>query len=292
MEAPVQYFISELFRRPANVVECDGEITGRNAAKTYHFHASLEVIIVRKGWADGLVGDIFGRMNEGSVIVLGSNISHKILGCSRDCRSMLIHIPLEILKWDDDRFPELAPGMDFLRASRCGMVYESPDLVRRLISLARKASRSDGFLMLSYLLQIIHILSRTLPDRTVVTNPGGVSGGGVRSALERAYVYLYEHYMEEGMSLDDVADAAGMEKSSLCRAFRRTYGTTVFSQLNKLRIEQACHLLVNTSENVTGIAWACGYNSFSRFSEMFRRQTGMCPSEYRANASHRNSSAL
>ena len=59
----MKYVLVEHLNRPGDVVECDSEMAERPAAQVYHFHSTLEVVIVKKGWVDGLVGEISGRMN-------------------------------------------------------------------------------------------------------------------------------------------------------------------------------------------------------------------------------------
>lgn len=282
MENAVKYVLVEHLNRPVDVVDCDSEMAGRPAAQVYHFHSTLEVVIVKKGWVDGLVGEISGRMNGGSLFVLGGNLPHKILGCSPDCRVTLLHIPSEVLAWDSERFPELSQSAEFIRGSRSGLAYESEDLVRRILNLTRKICGSEGFMRLSYLMQVIHILCDSSPDRTILADiPQSQRRYDVATPIERAQEYLYQHYTDE-LSLDAVAAAAGMEKTALCRAFKKTTGNTILRCVIRMRIEQACHLLLTTSLNISQIAWQCGFGSFSQFSTQFRRQVGMSPGEYRA----------
>lgn len=68
------------------------------------------------------------------------------------------------------RFPELSQGAEFIRRSRSGVVYESEELVRRILYLTRKISGSEGFMRLSYLMQAIHILYNSTPDRNVLAD--------------------------------------------------------------------------------------------------------------------------
>lgn len=207
---------------------------------------------------------------------------HKILGCSPDFRATLLHIPSELLEWDNNRFPEFSQGAEFIRKSRCGLVYESEDLVRRLLNLTRKIFSSEGFMMLSYIMQAIHILCNSAPDRTILADiPKPQRKKAAATPLERAQEYLYQHYTEE-LSLDEVAAAAGMEKTALCRAFKKTTGNTIMQCVIRVRIEQACHLLLTTSLTISQIAWQCGFGSFSQFSTQFRRHVGMSPGEYRS----------
>lgn len=281
MTNAVKSVIAEHLNRPGEVVECNHEMSERPAAQLYHFHSTLQVVILRKGWADGLVGEFAGRLNGNSLFVLGGNLPHKILGCSSDCLVTLLHIPAQLLNWDSEPFPELGTGMDFIRRSRTGLVYESESLVKKVWSLSKKVSSSEGFMRLSYLMQIIHLLCNAEPDRTILAdipkNHGGKRG---ETAIERAFHYIYMHYREE-IRLDDVARCAGMDKAALCRLFKRRTGGTILKYVIRMRIEHACHLLLTTSLNISQIAWQCGFNSFSQFSSSFKRHTGMPPGEYR-----------
>ena len=65
-------------------------------AQTYHYHSNVEVLIVKCGWAEGLVGDIRGKLQQGMVVVLGSDVPHCVLRASDDCSILLLHIPSEL----------------------------------------------------------------------------------------------------------------------------------------------------------------------------------------------------
>lgn len=104
----------------------------------------------------------------------------------------------KLLAWDSERFPELSQGAEFIRKSRCGLVYESEELVRRILNLTSKISGSDGFMRLSYLMQAVHILCNYAPDRTILADiPNPQRKIDAETPLERAQEYLYQHYTEE-----------------------------------------------------------------------------------------------
>ncbi|MBR9904309.1 MAG: helix-turn-helix domain-containing protein, partial [Gammaproteobacteria bacterium] len=48
------------------------------------------------------------------------------------------------------------------------------------------------------------------------------------------------------------------------------------------RLTRARHLLVESFLNMTEIALQCGFGSSSHFSNRFRAETGVSPTEYRA----------
>ena len=52
--------------------------------------------------------------------------------------------------------------------------------------------------------------------------------------------------------------------------------------LLQLRIGEARSLLLHSDLSLGEIAWRCGWQSASRFSEQFRARTGLAPREFRA----------
>ncbi|MGN0091845.1 MAG: hypothetical protein ACI35M_02120, partial [Alistipes sp.] len=118
-------------------------------AQTYHYHNSLEVIVGRQGWIEGLVGGVTGTMQKDTIVVIGNDVPHCILRTSDDCRVVLIHIPSEVLTWDEERFPELTHGIEFIRNSKNVMMYNDAALTAKITLLAGKIASADGFMRMS-----------------------------------------------------------------------------------------------------------------------------------------------
>ena len=60
---------------------------------------------------------------------------------------------------------------------------------------------------------------------------------GCKEEVRRALLYLHVNYSAH-ISLDDVARAASLDRSYLCRLFKRETGTNLFSYLNVLRMNE------------------------------------------------------
>ena len=67
----------------------------------------------------------------------------------------------------------------------------------------------------------------------------------------------------------------------LNQVFRRTYGTTVFAQLERLRIENAKNAIRTTDLPFGQIAVSVGYDNGSYFSKVFKKSVGCTPSAFR-----------
>ena len=86
----MKYVLVEHLNRSGDVVECGSEMAGRPAARVYHFHSTLELVIVKKGWVDGLVGEISGRMGVNSV---DADFGENARQCGKDCGQDSINSP-------------------------------------------------------------------------------------------------------------------------------------------------------------------------------------------------------
>ena len=87
--------------------------------------------------------------------------------------------------------------------------------------------------------------------------------------------------MDEDVRIDELAKLVGVSSSYLQRIFRQVQGVTIVEYLNRLRIDRAKLLLVNTSDSVIDVAMAAGFNSRQHFCRVFASLEGCSPSQYR-----------
>lgn len=69
----------------------------------------------------------------------------------------------------------------------------------------------------------------------------------------------------------------------LCQLFKKYAGLTIGAYVQRLRMQRAKHLLVNSSLPVADIARQCGYEDPFYFSRAFKKVEGIGPSGYRAS---------
>jgi AraC family transcriptional activator FtrA len=82
-------------------------------------------------------------------------------------------------------------------------------------------------------------------------------------------------------SIDSLAAISGLSARSFGRRFRKATGETPIHYLLNLRIREAKALLQHSDLALADIAWRCGFNSPSRFSQSFRGATDLSPSAFR-----------
>lgn len=103
-----------------------------------------------------------------------------------------------------------------------------------------------------------------------------------RNTLPYRILTAVSSHLEEPVSLTALSGQLGYCEDYLERVFRREYGVSVCRYANRLRVQKAGQLLRETNKSVEQIGIEVGCTSVSRFYRMFRRETGMSPSEWRA----------
>jgi AraC family transcriptional regulator len=99
--------------------------------------------------------------------------------------------------------------------------------------------------------------------------------------LKRARDFLHEN-VSSSLSMARIARAAGRHEIHLAREFKRFFGLSVGNYLRRLRTERAAALLVQSRNDLTDIAFACGFSSHSHLCREFKARYGVTPSQYRA----------
>ena len=98
--------------------------------------------------------------------------------------------------------------------------------------------------------------------------------------VQRAVKLMERHY-DEDLTLDYVAHYLGLNKSYFSSIFRKQTGQTFTSYLHEIRVEASKKLLVEKSHSILEIALETGFSSQDYYGRIFKKLTGITPSEYR-----------
>jgi len=105
-------------------------------------------------------------------------------------------------------------------------------------------------------------------------------GGLGRRQLARAIGFMREH-LDQSISLNAIADAAGLSPSHFARRFRTTLGVAPHQYLVQLRIERAKKLLAQSDLSIAEIAFVCGFSHQEHLTRLFKRHCDTTPAAYR-----------
>lgn len=91
--------------------------------------------------------------------------------------------------------------------------------------------------------------------------------------------YLLEHYREP-IEIDSLARIIHRSPSYAAALFKEVYGLSPIRYMHQLRVQEACNLLIHSSMTIAHIADYLGYYDTSYFYRIFKKHTGLSPSDY------------
>jgi AraC-like DNA-binding protein len=118
-----------------------------------------------------------------------------------------------------------------------------------------------------------------LPDGPLDSIAARADLPGSRLAAMTALDFVRDHYHEK-FPASAIARHCGLSRFQFSRSFHDVYGITFREYLLRYRIRAACDRLLAGDTPVTEIAYAVGFHDGSYFARMFRRYTGVLPSQY------------
>lgn len=93
--------------------------------------------------------------------------------------------------------------------------------------------------------------------------------------------HYIDHHYKENITLDQLAEIAGINKSYLGHSFKKEYGVSPINYLIACRILESKRLLTETDLTLRQIASIVGFSTSSYFSQIFRKSEGISPIDYR-----------
>jgi len=87
-------------------------------------------------------------------------------------------------------------------------------------------------------------------------------------------------YIDENFSVDEMAMALGMSRSTFFRKVESVFGRSPSAVLRTFRLEKAAFMFATNEGTVSEICYATGFKNVAHFSKSFREQFGVTPSKY------------
>ena len=99
--------------------------------------------------------------------------------------------------------------------------------------------------------------------------------------------YIRTH-VQEPITVEQVANELSVNSSYLSKLFKKEMGKSISEYIRDSKIEIAEHMLRHLDDTSLQIANYLGFSSQSHFIQVFRKQTGMTPEEYRKKHYHQS----
>jgi AraC-like DNA-binding protein len=106
--------------------------------------------------------------------------------------------------------------------------------------------------------------------------------------IEKLQQYMKNEkpFLDPELSLSTLARALGLNRNQLSQLINNGIGENFYDFINKYRVEEVKRLMIDPQKqnyNLLGMALEAGFKSKSTFNLIFKRFTGLTPTEYRKN---------
>lgn len=274
---------------PSNCSFSIREHKGSDFSYPFHFHDSYEITYIVQGKGTRLVGNRINTFESGDLVFLGRNVPHCWRSDSKkngvDDTSIIQSI---VVRFNHDfagqHFFTLSENhllLKLLNNSSTGLNIngEAKNRCKKKMMQLIKEKKCNRLIILLEILDLIANSKNNLPIS--VSNIIGVKKQEL-DRMNNVINYISDNYLNP-ISLKNISEIANMNKSAFCKYFKKRYRKTVFEMINEIRIDHACRLIREEKYNITQVCYQSGFNNFSNFSRMFKKNINKTPSEY-ANA--------
>ena len=246
-------------------------------------HNEIEINFLRSGSLTYLLGGRRMNVEAGRLVLFWAAIPHQILRWETPKPYYVATLPLaSFLAWGlPDQFAHAILAGEIITdpLSRRGDANQFEQWVADYHSLEPLRERVAQLEIQARLLR----LAASMPARKSSSAKAGQPGPQSAPSLSRAdqiACYIARHYAEP-LSATQIAEGVGLHPNYAMALFRQAFGTTMGDFLVQHRLSHAQRLLVTTDDPVIAIAAATGFQSLSRFNEVFKRACGCAPRDYR-----------
>lgn len=254
-----------------NIKTIDSENTGQ--WKGMHTHSAIEMVYVNCGALSCETDKEIITVTEGKVLFINSGTAHRLYS---DGTISITYVQTIL---DEEKrnsmiytFASKEDNVKYLVAERGSVIYDIFFSIKKEaecgLDYYREFIRSDLIRLAAYLHRSKIIASPRAERIMKIEKLAEVAG------------FIEENYSSE-INLEMLAALNGCDKYSLCRKFKSATGATVIDYLNYVRLKNAERLLLYSDNNISEIAFMCGFSSIQYFNKVFKKYMGCTPGGFR-----------
>jgi AraC family transcriptional regulator, melibiose operon regulatory protein len=247
-----------------------------------HWHTELEFFLVEKGHPSYFVNGSNLALQEGECLFVNAKYPH--YGYSSDGTDS-VYLVLVFR-------PSLLSACPEVANSFLDPLLEDPELPFLLLPANQTSSLRQEMLAIFDLMQKkeegypLRVLSHLYSfygdflalrgkEKALPSLPSAKS-----EMLKRMLTFIYSHYGEK-ITLEDIASSGEISSGYASHLFKDLLQSSPIRYLLSFRIEKSEELLRDRRANINEVAQAVGFESAAYFTEIFKREKGMSPREYR-----------
>ena len=253
-----------------------------------HRHKEAQLIWIKEGEGTLLVDNQMHPFNKNDVFLIGANQPHLFKSnpeyfeekSGLKINALMVFFNPNGKLQSFLELPEMQLIKSYLNFAKGGVKLPTAQMDLVIQKMVRVQYAKNQHLMIHFL-QLLDVLAQLQSASTTLVT----SGPSLFSEIEgirigHIYNFLMQHYNRNVM-LEEVAEQAHMTPQAFCRYFKKHTRQTFVSFLNEIRINEACKKLTSGNyENISLVAYNCGFNSLTSFNRVFKTIMKVAPKVY------------
>ena len=261
------------------------DVIYRKDSPTYpvgpHSHNGVEIYLTLSPLPDVLLNDTVSEVPAGTLIIIPPFCVHQLYHSSGTLYERYI-LSLN-MQWLNAVFCGQTDFLSYMKQSTAPLLLvpnqaSRTELIRgmtALLSFSKVITPSAMAELFALLAKLNEIVENLCPAQTL-TPP--VSPAQQR--INEIIAYIHNH-ITENLTVEELARHFFLHPDYLSRLFKKHTHATVSHYITLQKIATAQSLL-RDGQTVTQVQTALGYSSYAHFFKCFQKNTGMSPSQYRA----------
>jgi AraC-like DNA-binding protein len=254
----------------------------------WHFHPHYQLFLVEEGTGTRFIGDSIKPFGPGDLVFLGPNLPHLWRSDQeyfsrqslQQTRGIVVYFSEDFLGTSFFKNQEMASIRQLLDHARKGLEWTGATRDRIVETLQSLVIQPIDFTRVLNLLTLLDELSHATDYRFLTSpNYSNTVKPNETDRMQLVHDYVLGHFPEE-LSLETVADLAGMTAPAFCRYFKTRANKTFSEFVSEVRIGHACKLLMAGKLSITQVSYESGFRTLSNFNRQFKDITGQTPSIY------------
>lgn len=103
----------------------------------------------------------------------------------------------------------------------------------------------------------------------------------ISNAVQKGLDIVRQNYTDPKLDMGTASKMIGLNHFYFCKIFKKEIGIGFLEYLNRERIRHAQKMLANPAIRIKEIVYKSGFQSLATFNRVFKKQSGVTPSEYR-----------
>ncbi len=239
-----------------------------NVNEVVNWHDNLEIQYFYEGYGEAMIDGVIYNVKEGDISVINSNVTHS---AGTDFRLGWYTIVI-----DSSLLYQAGIYFDKILYKPVLKDEYGVSVFKRLID---EMDSDNKYKKATVYISVLELVLYLTQHHTFASFESSNKKHNTEQNIKNAIKYINNNYMNK-ITLDTVAEAAGLSKYYFLREMKNATGMTFVDYTNKLRCLKAKEMLVKSDNSIGEIAHECGFDNYSYFTKTFKKITGYLPTQY------------